>query len=82
MKNEFSYKIEYENDKKSGQVIATIPELNHISSFGDTFAETESNVREAALGYLDLLYKKQKNIPQSAFHTDGTYIKLFFPKFT
>ena len=81
MNNEFSYKIEYENDKKSGQVIATIPELNHLSSFGATFAEAESNVREAALGYLEVLFKKQREIPKSAFHTDGTYIKLFFPKF-
>ena len=81
MNNEFSYKIEYENDKKSGQVLATIPELNHLSSFGNTFAEAESNVREAALGYLEVLFKKQREIPKSAFHTDGTYIKLFFPKF-
>ena len=81
MSNEFSYKIEYENDKKSGQVVATIPELNHLSSFGDTFAEAESNIREAALGYLELLIQKQKAIPKPAFHTDGTYIKLFFPKF-
>ena len=62
MNNEFSYKIEYENDKESGQVIATIPELNHISSFGDTFAEAESNVRDAALGYFELLQKKQQEI--------------------
>ncbi len=81
MSNEFSYKIEYENDKDSGQVIATIPELNHLSSFGDTFAEAESNIREAALGYFEVLHKQQKEIPKSAFHTDGTYIKLLFPKY-
>ena len=51
MSNEFNYKIEYELDKKSDQVVATIPELNHISSFGESFAEAEANVREAALGY-------------------------------
>ncbi|MES2023824.1 MAG: type II toxin-antitoxin system HicB family antitoxin [Patescibacteria group bacterium] len=81
MSKEFSYKIEYEVDKKSGQVTATIPELNHISSFGDSFAEAEANVREASLGYLELLVKKQKRIPAPAFHTDGTYLKLFIPKF-
>jgi len=46
MKKEFSYKIEYETDKKTGQIVATIPELNHVSSFGDSFAEAEANVKE------------------------------------
>ena len=79
MKKEFSYRIEYEVDKKTGQVMATIPELNHVSSFGDTFAEAEANVREAAFGYLEVLVKKQKSFPQPAFKTEGTYIKLFVP---
>jgi len=79
MSNEFTYKIEYEADKETGQIIATIPELNHVSSFGDTFAEAEANVREAALGYLEVLVREQKEIPKPAFHTDGTYLKLFIP---
>lgn len=80
MSNTFEYKIEYEADKGTGQITATIPELNHVSSFGDTFAEAESNVREAALGYLEVLVKENKEIPQPAFHTEGTYLKLFIPK--
>jgi predicted RNase H-like HicB family nuclease len=76
---EFTYKIEYEADKETGQVTATIPELNHVSSFGDSFAEAEANVREAALGYLEVLVKEQKEIPKPAFHTEGTYLKLFVP---
>ena len=81
MLNNVEYKIEYESDKETGQVTATIPELNHISSFGDSFAEAEANVREAALGYFEVLLKENKEIPKSAFHTDGTYIKIFVPKF-
>lgn len=81
MSNNVEYKIVYESDKETGQVIATIPELNHISSFGDSFAEAEANVREAALGYFEVLMKENKEIPKSAFHTDGTYIKIFVPKF-
>ena len=52
-KREFEYKIEYEIDKKSKKVTAVIPELNHVSSFGDSFAEAEANVKEAALGYIE-----------------------------
>lgn len=77
MKKEFSYRIEYEVDKQAGQVIATIPELNHVSSFGDTFAEAEANLREAVLGFLEVLVKKHKTPPKPAFHTEGTYLKLF-----
>ena len=61
MSNEFQYKIEYEADKETGQVVATIPELNHVSSFGDTFAEAEANVREAALGYAEVLFENKLN---------------------
>ena len=76
-KKEFEYKIEYEVDKKTGQVMAAIPELNHISSFGETFAEAEANVKEAAIGYLEVLQKTKRNIPTRSFHTEGTYIKIF-----
>lgn len=80
MSTTFTYKIEYEVDTETGQVTATIPELNHISSFGDTFAEAESNVREAALGYVELLVREHKRVPEPAFHTDGTYLRLLIPE--
>lgn len=79
MSKEFEYKIEYDVDKETGQITATIPELNHVSSFGDTFAEAEANVKEAAVGYLEVIIKERKEIPKSVFHTEGTYIKLFVP---
>lgn len=79
MSKGFEYKIEYDVDKKTGQVTATIPELNHVSSFGDTFAEAEANVKEAAFGYLEVIIKERKKIPKPAFKTEGTYIKLFVP---
>jgi predicted RNase H-like HicB family nuclease len=74
MLNEFTYKIEYEMEKETGQVVATIPELNHISSFGESFAEAEANVREAALGYIEVLVKEKRGIPQPAFHIGGTVL--------
>lgn len=80
MKEAFEYKIEYEVDKEIDQVVATIPELNHVSSFGDTFAEAEANVKEAALGYLEVLIKENQEIPKPAFKSEGTYLKIFIPK--
>ena len=80
MSEQFEYKIEYEVDKETGEVTATIPELNHVSSFGASFPEAEANVKEAVLGYLETLLKDSKEIPKPAFKTEGTYLKLFIPK--
>jgi len=80
MKNKgLQYRIEYEVDKKTRQVIATIPELNHVSSFGASFAEAEANVREAVAGYLEVLRRERRRIPEPAFKTEGTYLKIFSP---
>ena len=79
MSKQYEYKIEYEFDAKTKQVIATIPELNHTSSFGKTFAEAEANVKEAALCYMEALAKERRTIPKPAFRTEGTYLKLFAP---
>jgi predicted RNase H-like HicB family nuclease len=79
MSKEFEYKIEYEVDAQTGEVVATIPELNNTSSFGGSFAEAEANVREAALGYLEVLQKEKREIPEPVFHTEGTYIKILVP---
>ena len=78
-KREFAYKIEYEVDKKSKKVTAVIPELNHVSSFGDSFAEAEANVKEAALGYMETVMKEKTEMPKPSFHSEGTYIKIFAP---
>lgn len=82
MSRTFSYKIEYAVDKESGEVTATIPELNHLSSFGGTFAEAEANVKDAALGFLEVLAQNNKQIPEPAFQTEGTYLKILVPAIT
>lgn len=71
MSQTFEYKVEYELDKETGRVTATIPELNHVSSFGDSFAEAESNIKEAALGYVEVILRDHKEIPKPSFHTDA-----------
>lgn len=78
-KREFEYKIEYEVDKKSGKITAVVPELNHLSSFGDSFAEAEANVKEATLGYLEVILKEKAEMPKQSFHSEGTYLKIFAP---
>lgn len=80
MSTTFEYRVEYEVDKETGEITATLPELNNVSSFGDSFAKAEANVREAALGYLEVLVKEKKEIPKPALRSEGTYLKLFIPE--
>ncbi len=80
MKKETNFRVEYEFDKETGQVVAFVPELNHLSSFGSSFPEAEANIKEAILGYLEVLVKEHKKIPKSVFKTEGTYLKLMVPK--
>ncbi|MFH1187954.1 MAG: type II toxin-antitoxin system HicB family antitoxin [bacterium] len=80
MLKQCEYKIEYDFDKETKQIMVAIPELNHVSSFGKTFAEAEVNVKEAAVCYIEALMLDRMEIPKPAFTTEGTYIKLFMPE--
>ncbi len=79
MSKEFEYKVEYETDKETGQISATIPELNYLSDYGDTFAEAEANIKEAVIGYLEVLQMEKREIPKPAIRKEGTYIKILVP---
>ena len=75
------YKIEYEVDKETGQISATIPRLNHISSFGDTYEEAKAMVKEAAEGYLEWTQKEKfESINSPVVKTDGRYLTILSPK--
>jgi len=50
-----------------------------VSSFGDSFAEAEANVKEAALGYIEAVMKEKAEMPKPSFHSEGTYLKIFAP---
>jgi predicted RNase H-like HicB family nuclease len=56
--------IEYSFDTDSNMIIATIPQLNYISSFGKDFTEAEKNITEAILAYLEALEKDNLPIPK------------------
>lgn len=77
------YKIEYEVDEETGQISATIPKLNHISSFGDTYEEAEAMVKEAAEGYLEWIEKEKfESINPPMVKTDGRYLTILSSKFS
>lgn len=67
------FPIEYSFDAESNVVIATVPELNWVSSFGKDFAEAESNVMEAVLAYLEALQIDGLPLPEPR-KTTGTLL--------
>ena len=64
MMDRLEFPVEYSFDLDSNMVIATIPQLNYISSFGQDFTEAEKNITEAVLAYLEALEKDGLPIPQ------------------
>lgn len=58
------FPVEYSFDSDSNLVIATIPQLNYISSFGKDFSEAENNITEAVLAYLEALEKEGLTMPK------------------
>lgn len=59
--NRLEFTVEYSFDRETHSVIATVPDLNHLSSFGKDFTEAENNITEAVLVYLETL--KIDNLP-------------------
>ena len=48
------YRVIYQFDRETGQVMAAVPELNYVSSFGADFAEAEQNIMEAVAAYIEI----------------------------
>lgn len=73
MKN---YRVIYEFDTETGQVTATMPELNYVSSYGRDFKEAERAIREAAIAYLEALAKEGESLPPEPTDEEGTFLRI------
>ncbi len=73
--NRLEFPVEYSFDIDSNSVIATVPDLNYVSSFGKDFAEAEQNIIEAVLAYLEALKKDNSPCPETPRKSSGTMIE-------
>ncbi len=71
-----TYKIIYKFDKTTGQVMAEVPSLNYISSFGKDFKQAETNIKEAIQAYLEAIAKKHDPMPSEDSPRWGTFIRV------
>jgi predicted RNase H-like HicB family nuclease len=70
------YRVIYQFDQETGQVMATVPELNYVSSFGADFAEAEQNIMEAVAAYLEALLTEGQLLPRSVREREGTFLRV------
>jgi predicted RNase H-like HicB family nuclease len=70
------YRVIYQFDQETGQVMATVPELNYVSSFGADFADAEQNIMEAVAAYLEALLAEGQVLPHSVQEREGTFLRV------
>ena len=70
------YRVIYEFDQETGQVMATVPELNYVSSYGADFAEAELNIMEAVAAYLETLLAEGQLLPRGMREREGTFLRM------
>jgi len=72
-----TYRVEFETDPTTKQVTAKLPTLNHTADFGDTAEKALSNLRELAIGLMEVLLDKGKEIPPSdTTEKGGVFLSL------
>ncbi len=68
----FTYSIKIEPQKEGGFTV-TVPSLPGCISEGDTLEEATSNIRDAMLGYIQVLQKHERRIPLG----EGSGVRAF-----
>lgn len=76
-KKALHYKIKFSYDSQRGIFAALIPALGNLSASGETFAEAETSIRDAALRYLEDLHLDDRPLPlQEHDLEEGIYIRI------
>lgn len=70
------YRVIYQFDQETGQVMAAVPEVNYVSSFGADFADAEQNIMEAVAAYLEALLAEGQLLPRSVREREGTGLRV------
>jgi len=58
--------IDIERDRKSGQYVAYVRELNDISTFGETYEQTLDHTSDLILTYIESMLEDKESLPLTA----------------
>jgi len=76
-KKALHYQIKFSYDPDRGVFSALIPALGNLLATGETFAEAEANIRDAALQYLEAMHLDDMPLPlQEHDLEEGIYIRI------
>ena len=64
------YKVLLEWDPEDEIWVSYVPDLNFLSTYGDTREEAVANTREAILGYFEAAEKEGLPIPENSHETE------------
>ena len=71
------YQIRFDYQRDRGLFSATVPALQGLTVTGETFAEVESGIRDAALQYLEKLHLDNDPLPLDERDLkEGLYIRI------
>ena len=76
-KNILSYTVTYYKDEDGG-FTAFVPALSGCHTQGETFEETESNIREAIEVYIESIAAENKEIPNESTVLQST-VQIQYP---
>ena len=70
----YSYRVEVETDVESGEIVVSLPGLNHTADSGRSIEEALENLRELAVGFIEVLREQDEPVPPGDPPGEGFYL--------
>ena len=75
----YSYRVEIETDVETGDIVVSLPSLNYTADNGGSIEEALENLRELAVGFIEVLKEQGEVVPPSDSPGEGFYLFLEAP---
>ncbi len=72
----YSYRAEFETDEDTGDIVVSLPSLNHTADSGRSIEEALDSLRKLAVGFVEVLHEQGETVPSSDSPGEGFYLFL------
>ena len=72
----YSYRVVFETDAETGDVVVSLPGLHHLADSGQTVEEALDHLRTLATGFIEVLQEQGEVIPDSDPPGEGFFLCL------